>query len=78
MVAIICNCVSATTGEVLNGCCVLCRDGFSKSWIKLRHWFIPIGVDLSSTCHNVACPEVLKIWYCDEIQWDNYRSDFAS
>jgi hypothetical protein len=51
--------------------------------VVLRHLKSPVdgatnGVDLSSTCHHVACPEVLKIGYCDEIHCDNYRSDFAS
>jgi hypothetical protein len=35
-------------------------------------------VDLSTTCQNGACHEVQKVWYCNEIPWDNYRPDFAS
>jgi hypothetical protein len=67
-----------TTGDALNGCRVLFRDGSTSPVLSFATGFIPNGVDFSSTCHNGACPEVLKIEYCDEIQWDNYRSDFAS
>jgi hypothetical protein len=36
------------------------------------------GVDLISICDNGARSEVSNIRYCNELQWDNFCSDFAS